>query len=77
MQLLFNDILTIKKELHHFYNILRAPSALDLMSPIYRSRLGGMAGEPDDCVCGVCEGCQRSLVGSAVRAPGPREVKQT
>ena len=36
VQLMFSSILTIKKELHKFYDIVRAESPRDIMSPLFK-----------------------------------------
>jgi hypothetical protein len=45
VQLLFHDILAVKKEMHRYYNIERAPSPLEILKPLYKLDLG----TGDDC----------------------------
>ena len=40
VQLLFQDILEIKKEMHRYYNIERAASPLEILGPLYKIDVG-------------------------------------
>ena len=40
VQLLFQDILDIKKEMHRYYNIERAASPLEILGPLYKIDVG-------------------------------------